>query len=49
MGCSIKITERELIHGSQYNFEKIPKIFYDSKVVSYNKKIKMKNALYIVL
>ena len=34
MGCNIKITECELLHGNQYNFEKIPKIFYDSKVVS---------------
>ena len=34
MGCNIKITECELLHGSQFNFEKIPKIFYDSKVIS---------------
>ena len=33
MGCDIKITECELLHGSQFNFEKIPKIFYNSKVV----------------
>ena len=34
MGCDIKITECELLHGSQYNFEKIPKIFYNSKVIN---------------
>ena len=34
MGCNIKISECELLHGSKYNFEKIPKIFYDSKVIS---------------
>ena len=32
MGCDIKITEGELLKGS--NFEKIPKIVYDSKVIS---------------
>ena len=30
MGCDIKITECELLRGSQFDFEKIPKIFYDS-------------------
>ena len=30
MGCDIKITECELIQGSQFNFENIPKIFYNS-------------------
>ena len=34
MGCDIEITECELLYGNQYNFEKIPKIFYDCKVVS---------------
>ena len=34
MGCDIKITECELLHGSQFNFEKIPKIFYNSKVIN---------------
>ena len=34
MGCDIKITECELIQGSQFNFEKIPKIFYNSKVIN---------------
>ena len=45
MGCDIKITECELFQGSQFNLEKIPKIFYNSKVIHV---IKMKNALYIV-
>ena len=34
MGCDIKISECELIQGSQFNFENIPKIFYDSKVIN---------------
>ena len=34
MGCDIEITECELLHGSQYNFEKIPKIFYNSKIIN---------------
>ena len=34
MGCDIKITECKLLHGSQFNFEKIPKIFYNSKVIN---------------
>ena len=34
MGCDIKITECQLLQGSQFNFEKIPKLFYDSKVIS---------------
>ena len=34
MGCDLKITECELLHGSQHNFEKIPKIFYDSKAIN---------------
>ena len=33
-GCDIKIIECELLHGSQFNFEKIPKIFYNSKVIT---------------
>ena len=40
MGCDIKITECELLRGSQFNFEKIPKLFYDSKVIN---EIKNKN------
>ena len=34
MGCDTKITECELLHGNQYNFEKIPKILYDIKVIN---------------
>ena len=34
MGCDIKISECELLSGSQFNFEKIPKIFYNSKVIN---------------
>ena len=34
MGVDIKITECELIQGSQFNFENIPKIFYNSKVIN---------------
>ena len=33
MGFDIEITECELIQGSQFNFENIPKIFYNSKVI----------------
>ena len=33
-GCDINISECELIKGSNYNFEKIPKLFYNSKVIS---------------
>ena len=34
VGCEFHITECELLKGSNYNFEKIPKIFYNSKVIS---------------
>ena len=34
MGCDIKISQCQLLRGSQFNFEKIPKIFYDSKVIN---------------
>ena len=34
MGCDIKITECELIQGSQFNFENMPKIFYNSKIIN---------------
>ena len=34
MGCDIKISECELLRGSQFNFENIPKIFYNSKVIN---------------
>ena len=33
-GCNINISECELLKGTNYNFEKIPKIFYNSKVIS---------------
>ena len=33
MGCDIKIIECKLFKGAQFDFEKIPKIFYDSKMV----------------
>ena len=33
-GCEIYITECQLLKGSNYNFEKIPKIFYTSRVVN---------------
>ena len=33
VGCEIFVTECELLKGSNYNFEKIPKIFYNSKVI----------------
>ena len=33
-GCEIFIAKCELLKGSNYNFEKIPKIFYTSKVIS---------------
>ena len=33
MDCDIKITECELLHGSKFDFEKIPKIFYNRKVI----------------
>ena len=34
MGCDIKITECQLIQGGQFNFEIIPKIFYNSKIIN---------------
>ena len=34
VGCEIFITECELLKGSNYNFENIPKIFYTSRVIS---------------
>ena len=34
VGCEFHITECELLKGSNYNFEKIPKLFYNSKVIS---------------
>ena len=46
MGCDIKITECEMLHGSQFNFEKIPKIFYNSKVINIIKNKDEKCLLY---
>ena len=34
VGCEIFITECELLKGSNYNFENIPKIFYSSRVIN---------------
>ena len=34
VGCEIFITECQLLKGSNYNFENIPKIFYKSTVIS---------------
>ena len=34
VGCEIFITECQLLKGSNYNFEKIPKIFYKSRIIS---------------
>ena len=34
VGCDIFILECQLLKGSNYNFENIPKIFYSSKVIS---------------
>ena len=48
MGCDIKITECELLRGSQFNFEKIPKLFYDSKVINIIKN-KDKKMFYLLL
>ena len=33
MGCDIKITECELLKGSKFVFERIPKTFYNSKII----------------
>ena len=34
VGCEIFITECELLKGANYNYEKIPKIFYTSRVIN---------------
>ena len=34
VGCEIFISECELLKGANYNFEKIPKIFYTSRVIN---------------
>ena len=45
MGCNLKISECDLLKGSQYDFEKIPKIFYSSKVINV---IKNKDEKYFI-
>ena len=44
MGCDIKISECELLRGA--SFEKIPKIFYDSKIINIIKNQDQKCFLY---
>ena len=44
MGCNIKISECELLRGA--SFEKIPKIFYDSKIINIIKNQDLKCFLY---
>ena len=34
VGCEIFISECQLLKGANYNFEKIPKIFYTSRVIN---------------
>ena len=34
IGCEIFISECQLLKGSNYNFENIPKIFYTSRVIN---------------
>ena len=46
VGSEIFITECELLKGSNYIFENIPKLFYKSKVISV---IKNKDVCYIVI
>ena len=46
MGCDIKISECELIRGSQFDFENIPKVFYNSKVINLIKNKDLKCILY---
>ena len=48
MGCNIKISECNLLTGPQFNFEKIPKIFYDSKIINVIKN-KDEKMFYILL
>ena len=47
VGCEFFVSECQLLKGSNYNFENIPKIFYTSRVINVIKK-KIKNVLYIV-
>ena len=46
MGCDIKITECELLQSSQFNFENILKIFYNSKVINVIKNKDVKCFIY---
>ena len=34
MGCDIKLMMCDLLRGGEYNYEKIPKLFHDSKIVT---------------
>ena len=45
-GVEFYITECELLKGSNYNFEKIPKLFYNSKVISVTKNKDQKCFIY---
>ena len=45
-GVEFYITECELLKGSNYNSEKIPKIFYTSRVISINKNKDRKSKKY---
>ena len=46
MGCDIKVLERELIRVSQFDFEKITKVFYNSKMINVIKNKDLKCMLY---
>ena len=46
MGCDIKLMMCNLLKGGLYNYEKVPKIFYDSKIVSVIKNKDYKCFLY---
>ena len=46
MGCDIKLMKCTLLRGGQYNYEKIPKTFLDSKVISIIKNQDDKCSLY---
>ena len=34
MGCDIKLMMRNLLRGGEYNYIKVRKIFFDSKIVT---------------
>ena len=46
MGCDIKISECRLLAGNQFNFEKIPKIFYTGKIITIIKNKDLKCFIY---